>query len=190
MPELKNITPETLLWVDLEMTGLDPARDLIIEVAAIVTDWDFKELGHLEYGVRQDEGELRSLLAQNPFAQARPTETEQGIQTALAGIEPEAAEAEILKLIDTHTQPDEIVLLAGNSIHADRGFIRQYWPRLNRRLHYRMLDVSAWKVVMQGRYNVGFAKKETHRAMDDIRESIDELTHYLELAKFTRHDDA
>ena len=73
----------------------------------------------------------------------------------------------------------EPALLAGNSIHMDRQFIRHWWPNVEKRLHYRMLDVSAWKVVMIGKYGIEYEKLEKHRALDDIRESIDELEFYL-----------
>ncbi len=179
MAELAKVTPTKILWMDLEMTGLDPQKDRIVEVAAIVTDWDFTQLGSLDRGVKQDESELRALFAANPWATARPAETAIEIEHSLQGITESAAEAELIKLIDKHFAPSEPVLLAGNSIHCDRGFIKQYWPKLEARLHYRMLDVSAWKVVMQGKFGVTYTKKEAHRAFDDIRESIDELKSYL-----------
>ena len=71
-------------------------------------------------------------------------------------------------------------MLAGNSIHQDRRFIDHWWPQLAQRLHYRMLDVSAWKVVMEGKYGKKFAKPEDHRALEDIRGSIMELRYYLQ----------
>lgn len=179
MADLAHTTPTKILWIDLEMTGLDPGKDRIVEAAAIVTDWDFTELGSLDYGVKQDQAELTKLFAANPWAAARPTETQAGLEHSLAGLPEAEVEAKILELIDRHFAPGEPVLLGGNSIHCDRGFIKQWWPNLEKRLHYRMLDVSAWKVVMQGKYGVMFTKKEAHRALDDIRESIDELKTYL-----------
>ncbi len=184
MVDQKHTTPSKILWIDLEMTGLNPQKDRITEVAAIVTGWDFKPLGSLDYGVKQDESTLRQLYAANAWAQTRPAETEVEIQHSLKGIPEAQAETEILALLDKHAVPGELVLLAGNSIHCDRGFIKQYWPKLGARLHYRMLDVSAWKVVMQGKYGVTYTKKEAHRALDDIRESIEELESYLQAAKF------
>ncbi|HSW90953.1 MAG TPA: exonuclease domain-containing protein, partial [Candidatus Saccharimonadales bacterium] len=74
----------------------------------------------------------------------------------------------------------EPAVLAGNSIHQDRRFIRQWWPEVEALLHYRMFDVSSFKVWMQGKYGLEFEKKETHRALDDIDESIAELQYYLE----------
>jgi len=171
-----------LLWMDLEMTGLDPVQDRILEVAAIATDWDFKEIALYEAVKKEDPAlierrmevgkdfwekfpEVRSaLIKQNESDQAKRSSD---------------VEDELLKFIDEHFADDELVLLAGNSIHQDRKFIENEWPRLNKRLHYRMLDVSAWKVVFEGKYNKKFAKQEEHRALDDIRGSIMELKYYL-----------
>src|SRR5207253_999577 len=88
-------------------------------------------------------------------------------------------ENELLEFIDEHFDADERVLLAGNSIHQDRKFIENEWSRLDARLHYRMLDVRAWKVVFDGKYGKRFAKPETHRALEDIRGSIQELQYYV-----------
>jgi oligoribonuclease len=89
-------------------------------------------------------------------------------------------QAKFEEFINKHFDQDEPALLAGNSIHCDRGFIRHWWPNVEKRLHYRMLDVSAWKVVMIGKYGVEYTKLEKHRALDDILESIDEMKFYLE----------
>lgn len=185
MTDLKHTNPKKLLWLDFELTGLNPAKDRIIEVAAIVTDWDFKELAEYQSGVRHNEQKLRDLLAQNAWMVSRPKETEALLETAMSGPSEIEVESAVLKLLDGHAEGTP-VLLAGNSIHFDRMFIRQWWPRLEARLHYRMLDVSAWKVVMMGKYDMEFKKKEQHRAMDDIRESIAELKFYLDAAKFTK----
>ncbi len=94
-------------------------------------------------------------------------------------------EAELIKLVEKHFG-DEPAVLAGNSIYNDRGFIKQWMPALDLKLHYRMLDVSAWKVFMQGRHAVVFEKKEVHRAFDDIQASIAELQYYLDWFKNTK----
>ena len=184
MADQKHTTPTTILWVDLEMTGLNPQKDRIVEVAAIVTDWDFVQKGSFESGVGQDVQEITALFAANPWASARPDNTQELVDLSAKSPSEQEVEARIIALIDAHAAAGELVLLAGNSIHCDRGFIKQWWPRLEERLHYRMLDVSAWKVVMQAKYGVTYPKKETHRALDDIRESIEELQSYLEKAKF------
>lgn len=179
MTKLSNDTSR-LFWLDLEMTGLDPERDVILEAAAIVTDWDFRELGSFESGIRQNKSQMEALLTKNEFARSRPEETRKLVEVSANGRPEREVETELLQLIDRHFPANEPVLLAGNSIRMDRMFIAQYWPRLEARLHYRMLDVSAWKVVAMGRYGLEFKKKEAHRALDDIRESIAELQYYLQ----------
>jgi oligoribonuclease len=95
------------------------------------------------------------------------------------GRDSQAVEDELLAFIDEHFDAEERVLLAGNSIHQDRKFIEREWPRLDARLHYRMLDVSAWKVVFEGKYRKKFTKPEAHRALEDIKGSIEEIKYYL-----------
>jgi oligoribonuclease len=90
-----------------------------------------------------------------------------------------AIEEELLDFINENFKSKTPVLLAGNSIHIDRRFIFEKLPRFDARLHYRMLDVSAWKVVFEGKYKKKFAKPDAHRALDDIRGSIIELQYYL-----------
>ncbi len=91
-------------------------------------------------------------------------------------------ERELIELVEQQFG-GEWAVLAGNSIHNDRQFIKQWWPELDLKLHYRMLDVSAWKVFMTARYGLQYEKKEAHRAYDDIQESIAELQYYLEWFK-------
>lgn len=174
----KTITPQKILWLDLEMTGLSPAKDRIVEVGAIVTDWQFTELASFESGIHQPDA--KKLFAANPWAVARPANTQELVELSNKSPSEDKVEDEVLQLIDAHFAPGDPVLLAGNSIHNDRAFIKQWWPKLEARLHYRMLDVSAWKVVMLGKYDLEFKKAEKHRALGDIRESIAELKFYLE----------
>lgn len=165
---------EKLLWLDLEMTGLDVNKEVIIEAAAAVTDWDFRRLGDYHAVVRQPQEFLDRMDDWN-----KSHHGESGL-TALVpkGKEPAVVESELLELCERHFGKDPVVL-AGNSIFQDRIFISKYWPRLTARLHYRMLDVTAWKIVMQTKYNLRFEKRNSHRAVDDIQESINELTFYL-----------
>lgn len=179
MVDPKRFTPQKILWLDLEMTGLDANRDRILEVAAIVTDWNFAELGSFESGVGHNVEEVRELLDSNPFFAAYPENKEVFLEAARKSPDQETVEAQLIALLDQHFAPDEPVLLGGNSIHTDRQFIRYWWPQLEKRLHYRMLDVSAWKVLMMAKFGLEFEKKESHRALDDIRESIAELNYYL-----------
>ena len=179
MTDLKHITPEKILWVDLEMTGLNPTKDRILEVAAIVTDWDFNELGRFESGVGHDPAALKLLMDANSWAQDHPELTETLLKQSSESQPEEFVQAKLEEFINKHFEADEPALLAGNSIHMDRQFIRHWWPEVEKHLHYRMLDVSAWKVVMIGKYGTEYEKLEKHRALDDIRESIDELEFYL-----------
>ena len=87
-------------------------------------------------------------------------------------------EKELLKFVDKHCKK-ATVYLSGNSIHQDQKFIEREWPKLNKRLHYRQLDVSAWKIYFENALGKKFLKPENHRALDDIRGSIEELKWYL-----------
>lgn len=170
-----------ILWMDLEMTGLDPIEDRILEVAVIATDWDFNEIatyeGIVKVGPRLVE---RRLKVGQAFWDAHPEARDGLVQQNLTlGRSGRVIEDELLAFIDEYFDDEKPVLLAGNSIHQDRRFIVNEWPRLDERLHYRMLDVTAWKVVMEGKYKKRFAKPEEHRALGDIRGSIMELKYYL-----------
>lgn len=171
-----------LLWVDLEMTGLDPVNDRILEVAAIATDWDFKEIATYDAAVKVEAALFEERIQAAPefwntFPSVRDALIKQNdSENAKSG---QVVEDELLKFVDEHFDAEERIILAGNSIHQDRKFIENEWPQLNKRLHYRMLDVSAWKVVFDGKYGKKFAKPESHRAIDDIRGSIEELRYYL-----------
>jgi oligoribonuclease len=181
--KLVNKKIERVLWVDLEMTGLDPKEDRILEVGAIVTDWDFKEIDSYEAAVQVGPRLVERRMKKGPaatFWESVPATRDALIaQNLKDGRSARTIENELLEFIDTHFAKDTPVLLAGNSIHMDRKFIENEWPRLDERLHYRMLDVSAWKVVFNGKYGKKFAKSEAHRAIDDIRGSIAELKYYL-----------
>jgi oligoribonuclease len=176
------MTNLNLLWLDLEMTGLEPTKDRILEVAVILTNGNLEKRAMYESGVLQDEQEIRQLLGENEFAKNRPAETEELITISLSGVSEADVQKEILALIDAHFGNQD-VFLAGNSIHADKGFVKQWWPELHKRLHYRMLDVSAWKLVYEAHYNRFFKKAETHRALADIEESIAELKFYQKFIK-------
>lgn len=166
--------------MDLEMTGLDPVEDRIMEVAAIATDWDFKEVatfeGIVKVGPRLVE---KRMEVGKEFWDKYPEVREALMTQNLTGKSGRIVENELIEFIEKHFEADKPVILAGNSIHQDRKFIFNEWPRLDAKLHYRMLDVSAWKVVFDGKYGKKFAKPETHRALADIRGSIDELKYYL-----------
>lgn len=171
-----------ILWMDLEMTGLEPDKDRILEVAVIATDWDFHEVATYGAAVRVDKCLFeRRIEAAPEFWNAFPDVRDALIaqNESPAAKSSKEVENELLTFVYEHFENEQRILLAGNSIHQDRKFIDNEWPDLSKKLHYRMLDVSAWKVVFEGRYKKKFAKPENHRALDDIRGSIQELQYYL-----------
>ncbi|MBC7868557.1 oligoribonuclease [Candidatus Saccharibacteria bacterium] len=178
--KLANAHIKRILWVDLEMTGLEANEDLILEVAAIVTDWNFNEIATYEGIVKNEDLVLSERLALNAiFWDANPASREGLVSQNSQGKPLPQIEEELLAFIAEHFEADKPVLLAGNSIHMDRRFITAQWPILDARLHYRMLDVSAWKVVFEGKFKKKYTKPEEHRALGDIRGSIMELQYYL-----------
>lgn len=172
------MTRAKLLWMDLEMTGLDPVEDRILEVAVIVTDWDLKEIASYSAVKKVGPSLMKSRMV-GDFWGKFPEVREALIAQNLGGKNGRTVENELLEFLNKHFEADERIILAGNSIHQDRKFIDNEWTRLSARLHYRMLDVSAWKVVFEGKYKKKFAKPEAHRALEDIRGSIQELKYYL-----------
>lgn len=176
----KTTSTRNLLWVDLEMTGLDPDKDRILEVAAIITDWQFNELAQFDSGVGHDVKEIEKRLDLNPFY-VKMKDNKRALLELSSQSPPEAVvERLLVDFVRAHCDTHYPIVLAGNSIHMDRQFIRAYWPHLDQLLHYRMLDVTSWKLVFENKYGKKHVKKESHRALGDIHESIEELKNYLE----------
>jgi oligoribonuclease len=180
---MSNKTSNKILWLDLEMTGLDPIEDRIMEVGAIITDWDFNEIETYEAAIKVGPRLVEKRMFNGPskdfwekFPGVRDALIKQNTDSGRSG---RTIENELLALIEKHFDKDIQVLLGGNSIHMDRRFIINEWPQLDARLNYRMLDVSAFKVVFEGKYSKKFSKPEAHRALEDIRGSIMELKYYL-----------
>tara|TARA_B100001248_G_C27399360_1_gene468685 strand:+ start:955 stop:1476 length:522 start_codon:yes stop_codon:yes gene_type:complete len=168
-----------LLWLDMEMTGLDVNKERIIEVAAIVTDEKWQELDSYHSIVYQDQ---KFLDAMDDWNQKQHGAS--GLKAAVKeGKKEDLVEEELLQWIAKHWKSKEMPMLAGNSIHQDRKFIHAYWHKLEERLHYRMLDVSSYKIVIELIHGIKFKKQDAHRALDDIRESIAELKFYLQYLK-------
>jgi len=176
----KHAIPTKLLWVDLEMTGLDSQKDVILEVAAEITDFNFKTLASYEARVKQPRETVIERMQANIWWKEYPGNRDDFINRLDEGKPSEQVEQELVALVEQQFD-SEPAILAGNSIHNDRLFIKHWWPALDLKLHYRMLDVSSLKILMQGQRGIEFEKKEVHRAFDDIQASIAELQHYLEI---------
>lgn len=180
----KDMTPTKLLWVDLEMTGLEPAKDVLLEVAVEITDFNFKTLASYEARIKQKRETVVERMQKNVWWRDFPENRDEFLHKLEEGKPLAEVEKELI-VLTTENFGDELAVLAGNSIYNDRAFIKHWMPQLDLKLHYRMLDVSAWKVFMQGRYGAKFEKQEVHRAFDDIQASIAELQYYLDW--FNKH---
>lgn len=169
-----------LLWVDMEMTGLDVEKEVVIEVAAMVTGVALEPLDQYHAVVKQPQTYLDKMDDWNT-----KHHRESGLTALIAnGKSPDQVEGELLSFMNKHFDAKEKIILAGNSIGQDRLFINKYFKRVNERLHYRMLDVTAFKVLFNNFYQISYAKKESrHRAVGDIQESINELKRYLNFVK-------
>lgn len=169
-----------LLWIDLEMTGLDPAKDRILEVAAIATDMSLNEVARYEAVVNVPEKLMKERMV-GDFWDKNSKSRDALIAQNKNGKPVTEVEKALLDFINQNC--DKEIYLAGNSIHQDRKFIEREMPELNRKLHYRMLDVSAWKIYFENALGRKFTKPENHRALDDIEGSIEELKWYLTFLK-------
>jgi oligoribonuclease len=179
MIDLKRVKPTKLLWVDLEMTGLDAQQDVILEVAAEVTDFSFQTLASYEARVSHKRELVVDRMNKNIWWKDYPANRDDFLNNLQTAKPLKQVEQELIAFLQQHFKGEPAVL-AGNSIHNDRNFIKYWWPEFDLKLHYRMLDVSSFKIVMQGLHNQNFEKQDVHRAYDDIQASIAELQYYLE----------
>ncbi len=167
-----------LIWIDLEMTGLDTTSDTIIEIATIITDCDLNELAEGPVlAIRQSKETMDSMDDWNTRQHAKSGLTERVLASKVSLAEAERATIEFLeKWVGTGLSP-----MCGNSICQDRRFLAREMPELEGYFHYRHLDVSTLKVVAQQwapDVAAGFTKDSAHLALSDIRDSIAELTWY------------
>ena len=172
------LDPNNLIWIDMEMTGLDPDRDRVIEVATIVTD---SELNTLAEGpviaIKQPDDVLNNMDEWNTTHHVGSGLVD---RVRASSHTEDSASDETIEFLKTYV-PENTSPMCGNTICQDRRFMARHLPRLEAYFHYRNLDVSTLKILMQ-RWRPdlegGFRKTATHLALDDIRESIQELQYY------------
>jgi oligoribonuclease len=170
---------DRLVWIDCEMTGLDPVTDALVEVAALVTDYDLNVLGEgVDLIIRPPDEALEQM---DDFV--RDMHTTSGLLDVLAsGTTLEDAESQVLDYVGAHCPDGTRPPLAGNSVGTDRLFIARDMPRLDALLHYRVVDVSSIKELSRRWYPRAYyaapTKSGNHRALIDIQESIEELRYY------------
>jgi oligoribonuclease len=172
---------QRLIWLDLEMTGLDPDRDSILEIATIVTDADLNELAQGPvYAIRHAEKVLKAMDDWNQAHHGSSGLWKRVLESKVAAGE---AEQGTLRFLDQWTEKGASPM-CGNSICQDRRFMYRLMPELEGWFHYRNLDVSTLKELAARwapQLLEGFSKQNRHEALSDIRESIEELRYYRSL---------
>jgi oligoribonuclease len=169
-----------LAWMDLEMTGLDPSRHVIVEIATLLTDDDLTPIAEgPDIVIRAGADELAEM-----DDVVRRMHTRSGLLVSIQSAEQTLADAgrQTLEFLKAHIPLARTIPLCGNSIGTDRRFLAAQMPEVEEFLHYRSIDVSSIKELCRRWYPDALArapaKKEAHRALDDIRESIAELAYY------------
>jgi oligoribonuclease len=171
--------PPPLIWIDMEMSGLDEATCVILEIAVIVTDAELNEVGDgFHTVIHQPEAALAAMDAWCTEHHAKS-----GLTAAVRASTTWQSEAEelLLAFLAAHTKAGASPL-CGNSVHVDRRFLACHMPRVDAFLHYRIIDVSTLKELVKRWYPAlpQYRKGDGHRALDDIRASIGELRYYRE----------
>lgn len=172
---------QNLVWLDCEMTGLDPERDRLIEIAVVVTGPDLQpRLEGPELAIHQSDAQLDLMDAWNKGTHGRSGLVDKVRASTISEAE---AEERVLEFIARYV-PKQASPMCGNSIGQDRRFLVKYMPKLEAYFHYRNLDVSTLKeLARRWRPEVyaSFKKRQMHTALADVHESIDELVHYRHL---------
>jgi oligoribonuclease len=174
------VNPNNLIWIDMEMTGLDPQKERIIEIATIVTDSKLNLVAEGPvFAVHQPQELLDGMDSWNT-KQHNSSGLVQRVQQS--NVTEAQAEAETLAFLKKYL-PAGRSPMCGNSIYQDRRFLYRYMPELEKFFHYRLIDVSTIKELAQRwapRIYGGLQKESTHLALSDIRDSIEELKYYRE----------
>ncbi len=174
------MSPENLIWIDLEMTGLEPQTDHILEIATVVTDSQLNILAEGPVLAIHQSDEL--LAAMDDWNRKQHGESGLVDRVRASVLDERAAERQTLEFLQRYVPKDKSPM-CGNSICQDRRFLARFMPELETYFHYRNLDVSTLKELGRRWYPErikGFNKNSTHLALQDIRDSIDELRFYRE----------
>lgn len=169
--------PMRFVWIDCEMTGLDPQRDHLLEIATFITDEQLHEIAAgPDLVIHQEQAVLEVM---DPYVRSLHQSSGLLAQVEQSTVSLAQAEALTADFIAQHCT-GYTAYLAGNSVWQDARFLRAYMPRVMQQLHYRMLDVSSFKLAVQAWYgpDAVMRKGNAHRALDDIRESVKELGFY------------
>lgn len=167
-----------LFWFDMEMSGLDAQTQYILEVALIVTDENFTVLETFESVIYQSADVIDNM---DIWCKVQHAKT--GLTAKIPfGLPLDEVEDTLINIVTKYC-PNDKAILAGNSIHQDRKFIDKWMQKLSHKLHYRMCDVSSFKIIFENKYKKKYKKQNKHRALEDIQESIDELKFYLSFVK-------
>lgn len=168
-----------LLWIDIETTGLLPTQDKILQIALVLSSFDLKKKYILgEYTIHYD----LSSLQLNEWCQLQHTDSKLLDIVKTSKLSLQDSEQMILSKIYKHVNiHDDVLYLAGNSVHFDKSFIQHHMPNLHCLLHYRIFDISSIKLFYTLKHKKEYnLKKNSHTALSDILESIDEYSFYLE----------
>lgn len=172
------VSASNLIWIDMEMTGLNPEKERIIEIATVVTDSDLNILAEGPvFAVHQSDELLNGMDNWNTSHHNSSGLVARVKESTVTEAEAEKATLEFLR----QYVPEGKSPMCGNSVHQDRRFLCRYMPMLESFFHYRLVDVSTLKELAQRwapRVYSGFQKETKHLALDDVRESIDELRYY------------
>lgn len=174
------VLEQPLVWVDLEMTGLEPETDVIVEIAIIVTDGKLKQIIEGPNLVIHAPDEILDNMPQIVVDMHKASGLTERVKASTLTVE--EAEAEVIAWLNQYVPDPNVAPLAGNSVHADRAFMKKYMPNLEKHVHYRNVDVSTIKELVK-RWAPEIAEQEpdkvgNHRALGDIRDSIDQLKFY------------
>jgi len=192
---MQNTYFDKLLWIDTEFSSLKLEEAALMEVAMIITDSNFDAIEEIDFVIHTHEVEIEkmksALIAHNPdkpeldrFTNTYDLHESSGLIDLVekSTNTMKQVEGELIKFVDKHF-PDSKPILAGNSIDFDRTILKHNMPELFSKFHYRVIDVSSFKLVILNDGKPAFEKLAKHRAIEDIRESIEELRYLLELAK-------